>query len=208
MWCERPEYISATILPEQCSPDAVLAPQIRPPHASPEAPTLAVCWAKNRIQTVVIKLSVVKPLQTSPMCCIYILQIGPCDQKTKLAASRCPLEGLANVFFFRCHPIPLQTSPTPVKRTSSIDTFKGSLQTYLFIMAAILSGPQCDQSSHKISLSQTVHGLISQIFILVLWNISRCYSTKQWIGQVTILHVMTAQLWWYVQICYLIGSLL
>ena len=50
LWCKRLQYIPATALPEQCRPDVVLAPQIRSYHSSSERPTLAACWAKNRIQ--------------------------------------------------------------------------------------------------------------------------------------------------------------
>ena len=50
LWCNRLQYIPDKALAEQCRPDVVLAPQIRSYHPSSERPTLAVCWAKNRIQ--------------------------------------------------------------------------------------------------------------------------------------------------------------
>ena len=54
------------------------------------------------------------------------------ENKNLLRVPRCRLEGFGRRCFAYAAPSLWNPLPTPVKRASSIDTFKGSLKTYLF----------------------------------------------------------------------------
>ena len=74
-----------------------------------------------------------KARHISPSCCLCILQPGPCDQRTKilLRVPRCCLKGFGRRCFAYAAPSLWNPLPAPVKRASSIDTFKTSLKIYL-----------------------------------------------------------------------------
>ena len=83
-----------------------------------------------------IKLSMIKSLYTSPICCLYYTPNKPLQSETKhlLRVPRCCLEGFGRCCFAYATPSLWNPFPTHVKHASSIDAFKGSLKTCTSIL--------------------------------------------------------------------------
>ena len=131
-----PSYSSAGTMPPGCCPcaaNSIISLQFWKTYTG----CLVSKESNTRCCSSLIKLCMVKPWHISPSCCLCILQPGPCDERTKIS-SECQdavWEGFGRRCFANATPSLWNPLPTPVKRASSIDTFKSSLKTYLFNVA-------------------------------------------------------------------------
>ena len=131
-----PSYSSSRTMPPGCCPcaaNSTISLQFWKTYSG----CLLSKESNTRCCSSLIKLCMVKPRHISPSCCLCALPPGPCDQRTKISSgfTRCRLEGFGRRCFAYAAPSRWNPLPTPVKRASSIDTFKSSLKTYLFNMA-------------------------------------------------------------------------
>ena len=139
LWCKRLQYIPATALPEQCRPDVVLAPQIRSYHSVLK--DLHWLPVEQRIEYKVLLLTYKALHGKAPAYISQLLSLYTptrplrSENKNLLRVPRCRLEGFGRGCFAYAAPSLWNPLPTPVKRASSIDTFKSSLKTCLFNVA-------------------------------------------------------------------------
>ena len=131
-----PSYSSATAMPPGCCPcaaNSIISLQFWKTYTG----CLLSKESNTRCCSSLIKLCMIKLRHISPSCCLCILQPGSLrsENKNLLRVPRCRLEGFSRRCFAYATPSLWNPLPTPVKRASSIDTFKSSLKTYLFNVA-------------------------------------------------------------------------
>ena len=105
-------------------------------HITPVLKDLHWLPVEQRIEYKVLLLTYKAPAYISQLLSLYTpTRPLRSENKNLLRVPRCRLEGFGRRCFACAAPSLWNPLPTPVKRASSIDTFKSSLKTYLFNVA-------------------------------------------------------------------------